>query len=119
MADVDDDLVRLERDGWAALLDGTAAAFYGERLAADALLVVPGAVMPGADWLRSLDGPQWATFAMSDERVVPLGADAAAVVYRADATRPGDPPYTALVTSTYVRAGTGWELALHQQTPLP
>jgi hypothetical protein len=41
------------------------------------------------------------------------------VTYRASATRAGEPPYRALMSSVYVRVDGRWRLALHQQTPLP
>jgi hypothetical protein len=112
-------LVALEREGWQALVDGTAAAFYERVLAPDALLVVPGTVLDGATWLGSLDGPAWATFTIDDERVVVLTSECAALVYRATAQRRGEPTYHALVTSTYRRDGGAWRLVLHQQTPRP
>ena len=55
--------------------------------------------------------------ALSDERVLPLGDDAAVVAYRATATR-DDVTYTALFNSTYVREAGEWRLAVHQQTPI-
>jgi len=113
------ELVALERAGWQALVDGTAATFYRDVLAPDALLVVPGMVIDGSAWLDSLTGPQWSSFEIEDTRVVDLADDAAAVVYHAIAQRGDDPPYQAFVTSTYRRAGDRWQLALHQQTPDP
>jgi len=113
------ELLALERDGWQALVDGTAAGFYRDALAADALLVVPGMVLDGATWLASLDGPQWASFDIADAREIDLADDAAALIYRAHAQRDGETPYTALVTSIYRQVGERWKLALHQQTPDP
>jgi hypothetical protein len=113
-----EDILAIERAGWQSLVDGTGAGFYRDTAVGDALLVVPGTVMPVSDWIESLAGPQWSSFRISDASLVELGDDAAALVYRADATRVGADPYAALITSTYRREGGRWKLALHQQTPL-
>jgi hypothetical protein len=39
------------------------------------------------------------------------------VVYRVRAQHPGEAPYDAVISSTFVRDGDGWKLAFHQQTP--
>jgi Domain of unknown function (DUF4440) len=61
--------------------------------------------------------PPWAEFEISGSRVVELTPDSAVVVYAVDAQRPGDLPYSAVVSSTFVGAGGVWKLAFHQQTP--
>jgi len=45
--------------------------------------------------------------------------DAAVVAYSAVARRAGAgaEPYSALISSVYVRRHDGWKLTLHQQTP--
>lgn len=61
----------------------------------------------------------WRSVAMEDVREVALGPDQIALAYRARAHRDGDPsPYEAGVTSVYARREAGWQLVLHQQTPL-
>lgn len=45
-------------------------------------------------------------------------AEFAIVTYRADATRQSGEPYSALVSSGYVKRDGTWKLAFHQQTPL-
>jgi hypothetical protein len=50
--------------------------------------------------------------------VLALGEDAAALIYKVTAQRAGSESYTALVSSTYVRHGQTWQMALHQQTPV-
>lgn len=52
-----------------------------------------------------------------DPQVVELGDDCGVVVYRAVARRPGDEPYAAVVSSTFVREHDGWKLAFQQQSP--
>jgi ketosteroid isomerase-like protein len=113
------ELFDLERAGWQALVDGTAADFYRAMFTDDALLVVPGMVMEASAWVASLQGPQWSRFELDNVRVLDLADDCRALLYRAVAQREGEAPYEALVTSTYRRVGDRWKLALHQQTPTP
>ena len=113
-----DTLVRLERRGWDSLCDGTGGSYYGELMTDDGLMVlVNGMVMDRDAVVASLDGaPTWDRCAMSEHRVVPIGADAAVLVYRAVASRGDEPPFEALMTSTYVLVDGEPRLALHQQT---
>ena len=82
-------------------------------------MLLPGGMVidSRAEVINSMRGAPWTSFELSDERVVDLGASSAVVAYRATARR-GDDEYTALFTSTYVRDGDAWRLALHQQTPV-
>ena len=115
------DLLDLERAAWDALsTDGAAAtAFYDDVLADDVLMLLPGGMVidDRSTVVDSMRGAAWQSYELSDERVVPLGADSAIVGYRATATR-NDEPYTALFNSTYVRQDGDWKLVLHQQTPV-
>ena len=94
-----------------------AASFYDDVLADEALFVLPGGLVldDRATILDSMSGPPWDDYTLSDEGVVPLGPDAAAIVYRADGRR-GDDRYNAHCTSTYVRIDGQWRLRMHQQT---
>jgi hypothetical protein len=116
-----DELWELERAGWAALsTDGEVASrFYDEVLADEPVFVLPGGlVLDDRDVIiGSMGGAPWDDHTLSDERTVPLGSGTAAVIYRAEAARGGQ-GYEALVTSTYVRDGGPWRLAVHQQTPI-
>ena len=115
-----DSLLELEEAGWQALSTNEGAAFYGDVMAEDAVLVVPGFVTDGATFVASLPGTTpWARHRIEDPRIVELGDDCAAVVYHVCAKREGEPEYCAHVTSVYVRTDRGWKLALHQQTPDP
>ena len=115
------ELIDLERRGWDALSSGGAAAtrFYGDVLAERFVFLLPGPAVidDRAALLESLGGSPWTSYELADERVVPLGPDAAVVAYRATAVREGA-RYEALMASTYVREGGVWRLAVHQQTPL-
>ncbi len=69
--------------------------------------------------LEAVDSAEpWETFSIDAPRLVELGEDVAALVYTAQAQRSGQESYVAAITSVYRRAGGGWELVVHQQTPL-
>ena len=111
-----EDLERLERAGWDALCAGTGSDFYGTLMTADGVMVLAhGMVLDRDDVVASLgEAPPWASYSLSELRVVPLGDDASALVYRADAARPGT-EFSALMTSVYVRRDGEWRLAVYQQ----
>ena len=114
------DLLDIERRGWDSLRSGTGAAFYGDVMTDDAVMVMAnGAVMHRSDVVTALrDAPAWAKFELGDAEVVPVGDRAAAVVYRATAYRSADePPFECVMSSVYVADGDDWRLALYQQTP--
>lgn len=115
------ELLDLEREGWRALsTDGEAAAAHYDRVLADeVLMLLPGGLVidDRRGVVDSMRGEPWESFELSDERVLPLGGDAAIVSYRAAARRSGS-TYTALFNSTYVREGGQWRLVVHQQTPV-
>ncbi|WP_460741257.1 nuclear transport factor 2 family protein [Mariniluteicoccus endophyticus] len=113
-----DTLVALERRGWDALSDGTGGTYYGDLMTDDALMVlVNGIVMDRATVVASLDqAPTWDHYELTDPRRVDLGADAAALAYRATAQRGGEPPFEALMTSVYRLVDGTPRLALYTQT---
>ena len=115
------DLIDLERSAWEALSTSgdAAASFYGEHLARDVLMLLPGGMVidDREQVIQSMNGDPWESFELEDERVVPLGEDGAIVAYRARAKR-GDMDYEALFNSTWVREDGDWRLAVHQQTPV-
>ena len=118
--DLEATLLALETEGWEALSSERGADFYEAALTEDALMVVPGMVLSRDEALAGIrEAPPWSGFGIEDPRVVPLGAEAAALTYRVTAQRSGQPPYTALMTTTFVRSGPSWKVALHQQTPVP
>jgi hypothetical protein len=121
MADLTLETLRsLEDDGWQSLIDGRGGDFYGELMTAEAVMVlVDGSVLDRAVIRDSLsDSPTWDGVAITDERVVPVGDDAAALLYRARAHRGEEPPFEALMSSVYVRLEGRVRLALYQQTAL-
>ena len=117
--DVRSTLVALEEGFWRAAGNSDA---YAANVAGDAVHVFPGwGIVADLDRvLASVDSVEpWETFTIDDLQVVQLGTDAAALVYTTRAKRAGQDPYVAALTSVYRRTDDGWELALHQQTPLP
>lgn len=113
-----DPLVELEHAGWRSLCNGTGSDFYGSTMTEDALMVLAnGMVLDRRGVVAALaSAPSWASYAMSDVRVVPLGAHAAAVVYTAQATREDGSEFVGSMSSVYTRADDGWRLGLYQQT---
>lgn len=111
----------LERAGWDALCNGTAADFYARTMTPGGLMVLAnGEVMTRDEVVAALaDAPPWCRYEIGEPRLVPLGADAVALVYLGTAHRdPDDPPFVGAMTSVYVASpGDGeWRLALYQQT---
>jgi ketosteroid isomerase-like protein len=116
-----DDLVELERAGWRSLCESTGDRYFGDLMIDDALMVLAnGAVMDRGAVIAALgQAPPWRSFEFSDARVVPAGADTAALVYICTAERDGaDEPFVGAMSSVYHRTGDGWRLALYQQTAL-
>jgi hypothetical protein len=110
------ELIPLEEAFWRAAGDPDA---YATRLAADAVHVFPGWGVAERDAVLGgvASASPWTSFSIEEPRVVQLGDAAAALVYTARASR-GAEEYRAGITSAYRRRGDGWELAVHQQTPL-
>ncbi len=114
-----DELLELEHDGWKSLCGGTATQFYGDVMAADAVMVLAnGAVMDRAGVTTALaQAPPWARYEISDVRLIEIGPDSAALVYTGKGWREGaDEPFVGAMSSVYHRSHTGWVLALYQQT---
>lgn len=60
---------------------------------------------------------RWRDLSMRDRHGLVLG-DAAIISYRAEVSRGDGQPYSALVSSGYVRRADGWKLAFHQHSPV-
>ncbi|MGY1636462.1 nuclear transport factor 2 family protein [Geodermatophilus sp. SYSU D00742] len=116
-----DDLVALEEQGWQALATSpdAALAFYGRVLDAAVEMLLPGGmrVDDRAGILAAMGGPPWASYTLEAPLARQLTADSAVVTYGVVAQREGSAPYSALMSSVYVRREDGWKLVLHQQTP--
>jgi hypothetical protein len=119
---VDDELIDLEMQGWEALTAGgeEARAFYDDVLDDRVLMLLPGGLVLD-DRSAILDGfadaPPWASFELESAQVLRLREDGAIVAYEVVARREGQPEYSALMSSAYVRRAEGWRLTFHQQTP--
>ena len=114
------ELEEIERHGWQALSGPSGADFYDELMADDGLMAFPGAVFDKQATVRAIaDARPWATFEMSEVRVIEASPQTGIVTYRATAQREGEAPYHALFTSVYARRDGSWRLMLHQQTPDP
>lgn len=110
-------LLQLEHQGWDALCSNRGGVFYGDLMTDDAVMVlVNGMVLDRDTVAATLDeSPPWADYSIAEPRRVDLGADAAALVYRARAERDGT-EFTALMTSVYREVDGRLRLALYQQT---
>lgn len=112
-------LVELEEAGWKALSDGTGAQFYDAFLADEAMMALPFGILERDVCVEAIAAaPAWATYELSDMRVVVLSDESAMVVYTAQAQREGQPEYRAVMSTTYVWREDEWLIAFHQQTPL-
>ncbi|MGD9955119.1 MAG: nuclear transport factor 2 family protein [Candidatus Nanopelagicales bacterium] len=115
-----DDLLALEHDGWRALCQrGRGAELYGGLMAEDGAMVLAGGlVLDRAGVVDSLvDSPPWASYEITEPRIIELGDAGATVLYRAVARRDEGEPFVALMASTYRLVDGRPRLALHQQTP--
>ena len=61
---------------------------------------------------------RWRDLAMSDRYMLEPADEVAIISYRADVMRADGEPYSALVSSAYVRRPEGWKLAFHQHSPV-
>ena len=111
-------LIDVERAGWEALSSGRGGAYYREHLTEDALMAFSFGVMTRDEAIAGMESaPPWASYEIKDPRVVELTEDSGVVVYAVEARRDGQEPYSAVVSSTFVRQDGAWKLAFHQQTP--
>ena len=111
-----DVLWRLEEQFWLGDAD-----FYERALAAEALMVLPqpaGVLGRQATIEAIRSAPRWQHVTFSRRFEALPGAGTALLAYMAEADR-GDAAasYVAQCSSTYVRDGERWLLALHQQAP--
>jgi hypothetical protein len=115
------ELADLEEQGWQALSStgAAAAAFYQQILDETAVMLLPGGMLldDRATIIKSVSAQPWSSYRLHDMRVLQPAPDTGIVVYEVTAQREGTPPYSALMSSLYVRRVGGWKLAMHQQTP--
>jgi predicted GH43/DUF377 family glycosyl hydrolase len=115
------ELIHLEHDGWRSLCDSTGGDFYGDIMTADGVMILAhGFALTRDQVIASLaDAPPWERYEIEDARVIELSDDAASVVYTGRGIRSDEPPFVALMSSTYVRDDGRWRLKIYQQTPVP
>lgn len=113
------DLVDFERRGWDALCASTGSDHYGRLMTADGVMVLVNGMVQDRDGVvSSLDSaPPWSSYDLEEPRLVEVGEDAVALVYRATAFREGEAePFRALMTSIYRLIDGEPRLVLYQQT---
>ncbi len=114
----DDELVALERAGWDALTGPQGADYYRQHLSADALMAFPFGVIDRGQAIDAIEAAApWSHYNLTHANVVRLSDDAAVVAYHVTAQRPGQPEFSAIVSSTFVSRDGSWQLAFHQQSP--
>ncbi|MCG7422562.1 nuclear transport factor 2 family protein [Micrococcus sp. ACRRV] len=108
----------LERAGWDALCRSEGADFYGNLMPDDGVMIlVNGAVLDRDAVMASLNAaPAWDNYELTDERLIPAGPSAATLVYRAKAHRGEEPPFEAIMSSTYTNVDGSTQLTVYQQT---
>jgi hypothetical protein len=113
-------LIALEHEGWDALVAGEGGRHYREHLTDDALMAFPFGVLTRSASIEAMESaPPWEGYEIADPRVVELGDDSGIVVYEVVARRPGEEPYSAVLSTTFVRDDGNWKVAFHQQSPKP
>ena len=111
-------LVALEHEGWDALVAGEGGRYYREHLTDDALMAFPFGVLTREATIEAMESaPPWERYELADPQVVALSDDSGILVYEVVARRAGQEPYSAVVSTTFVRDGDVWKVAFHQQSP--
>ncbi len=109
-------LLQIERGFWSV----GDPSYYRQHMADDGMCLLPVGLLGKADTIESMrSAPPWSRCEMQDVGVRRLSGEVSMLTYRATAERAGGAPYHALVCSLYRRSSSeGWQLFLHQQTPL-
>ncbi|EME61664.1 hypothetical protein [Amycolatopsis decaplanina] len=112
-----DVLTGLEQRAWHALADEPAAArSYYEKVLDDRivlLLIDQQPIQERETALAALCGARWKACSLGGLSAARLSLFVGAVNYRVTATKDGA-PYSARVSSVYVRRDDGWKLTFHQ-----
>jgi hypothetical protein len=114
-------LLELERQGWDSLCQGRGGDWYGPLMTEDAVMILVNGMVLDRDAIAGSlnESPPWATYELTEERLVKVGDAATALVYRASASREGQAePFVALMTSIYRVVDGEPRLALYQQTTI-
>jgi hypothetical protein len=109
MSDLEQELIEAEREGWQALASGRGGEHYRQHLAANAVMAFPFGVMSRQEAIDAMEtAPPWSSFELVDPQIVELSADSGIVVYRVNAQRVGEEPYSAIVSRAFVRGDGRW-----------
>ncbi len=108
-----DDLWQNERRLWQ---EGVGA--YEELMGPECVMAFASmGIMARSEIIDSIRGaPRWSSIDMTDTTPTGPAGNVSIIGYRALATRPGNEPYEAACTSTYVAVDGRWKLAQHQQS---
>ncbi|MFQ1627089.1 nuclear transport factor 2 family protein [Lysobacter zhanggongensis] len=110
------ELWRLEEQFWVG-----DAAFYERTLAPESFMVLPapaGVLEPAATIESIRSASRWQNVSFIQKHYAASTADIVVLAYVVQADRgSGNSAYAAQCSSTYVRIGGNWRLALHHQTP--
>jgi hypothetical protein len=110
-------LLHEEHEGWQAIIARRAGEYYGRTMTRDALLVVPGNVVPRTDVGAFFEGlAPLDSYELHDPAVIRINDRSGILVYRL-VTRRGEESVESSAATTYVFLNGGWCLALHQQSP--
>lgn len=116
-----DDLLKLERRVWDALVEGDGEA-DAELLAKDFVGVYPTGFADRSDHVAQLnDGPSVSSYVLSEPRTFRVSDRAVMLSYRADFHRVSEvgdgPPEVMYVSSLWCQRGDGWVNTFSQDTP--
>lgn len=114
-----DEILDLEKQVWAALVDGNAQADRA-LLSADFLGVYPSGFANRDDHVGQFaDAPTMAEFQLSEEKLRVLTSDIVLMSYRADYLRPDASGWEAmLISSLWERRHGVWVNSFSQDTPV-
>lgn len=116
---IEDDLFRIEQGFW---LSGKE--HFLEHLDDECLLAFPQmGEMHGVHSREEVAATatttnRWRDLKLYDRHLLHPTDNVAIISYRAEVMRADGQPYSALVSSAYVRRAGGWKLAFHQHSPI-
>jgi len=113
-------LLDCEERGWKALCTGNAEQVYEELMTDDArMLIGPanGAVMTKPQILKIFgQGPSWVRFEIENAAAMPLGNEAAALLYTGRSWKHSQSqPFVASMSTIYIKIAGQWRLKLYHQ----
>jgi hypothetical protein len=113
---LEQDLMKLEKGFWTEGGD-----YYRAHVDDECLLAFTemAGVHSNEEIAGMNPGPgNWKNVNLDEKGLVRLSDDSVVLTYEVRAQRKSGEPYTALVSTGYVKRGGEWKMAFHQQTPL-